>query len=126
MCWRASGWTAIGMRWVGAAAQPLSTPLGHLYPIPQHTPTFPPRNPTLSHTNTQERKKAKLEQKQRYETACIAAEKEDKPAPPASDFFTEIKPGMCSRRPAFHGCALVHILKPAPGGVSCSALPRPA
>eukprot|EP00198_Chlamydomonas_reinhardtii_P012991 XP_001702328.1 ERD4-related membrane protein [Chlamydomonas reinhardtii] len=44
-----------------------------------------------------ERKKAKLEQKQRYETACIAAEKEDKPAPPASDFFTEIKPGKAER-----------------------------
>ncbi|KAG2426182.1 hypothetical protein HXX76_013163 [Chlamydomonas incerta] len=44
-----------------------------------------------------ERKKAKLDQKQRYERACIQAEENDKPAPPASDYFVEIKPGKAEK-----------------------------
>ncbi|KAG2435999.1 hypothetical protein HYH02_011712 [Chlamydomonas schloesseri] len=44
-----------------------------------------------------ERKKAKLEQKQRYERACIEAEEADRERPPASAFFTEIKPGKAEK-----------------------------
>ncbi|KAG2424686.1 hypothetical protein HXX76_014262 [Chlamydomonas incerta] len=44
-----------------------------------------------------DRKRARLDQKQRYERACIQAEENNRPIPRASKYFTEIKPGKAEK-----------------------------